>query len=129
MLAATGVGGFILLAAWYGASGAVEPRHQIPWLDAAAGGLIVAAAGMAAFLRLTRQALAERLARLQQGVEDRRPANRIRQPQPAAAFVASGVMTRYHRPGCPLVTGKDVAAGSREAHEDRGRRPCGICQP
>jgi hypothetical protein len=46
-----------------------------------------------------------------------------------AALVATSSMARYHRPSCPLATGKAVRAAGRATHEVAGRRPCGVCRP
>lgn len=36
---------------------------------------------------------------------------------------------RFHRPGCPMVAGKQVQGGSWEGFVESGRTACEICQP
>jgi hypothetical protein len=52
-------------------------------------------------------------------------------PGPAGAepLVAGPNMARYHRPSCPLAAGKPVRPENRRAHEQAGRRACGVCAP
>jgi hypothetical protein len=38
-------------------------------------------------------------------------------------------MTRYHRPDCELVVGKEVVTAGRNEHAAQGRRPCAVCEP
>jgi hypothetical protein len=46
-----------------------------------------------------------------------------------AGLIAVDGATLYHRPGCPLVTGKRTAEAAVETHEANGLRPCGVCEP
>jgi hypothetical protein len=42
-------------------------------------------------------------------------------------LVSASSMTRYHRPDCPLVSGKEVRPLSEARHRARGRRACHVC--
>jgi hypothetical protein len=44
-------------------------------------------------------------------------------------LVAAANMTRYHRPACPLASGKVVQTAAVGRHRQAGRRPCGVCLP
>lgn len=37
--------------------------------------------------------------------------------------------TRYHRPDCVLVSGRDLSEAARSDHETAGRRACRACLP
>jgi hypothetical protein len=35
--------------------------------------------------------------------------------------------TYFHRPSCPMVTGRDLLTARRSEHEASGLAPCGVC--
>ena len=134
LLATTGVGVALIAVSWFGAADATAVETQVRWVNAAVVGVVVLGAGNALWLLTGRRAagqlrrtvvdsdqLARRLTALSQRA-DRREAG-------VAAPVAGQHMTRYHRPDCPLVAGKQVTSGSVTTHVKRGRRPCGVCLP
>ena len=100
----------------------------MPFLDLGIAGLLVATVGGVRWLAAgfktvrVRKAAAVALVRSRFGsVEASGPADR------SDGFVAAARMTRYHRPGCSLVAGKDVSAATLAEHSAAGRRPCGVC--
>ena len=48
---------------------------------------------------------------------------------PGADFVRVAGMTRFHQPGCPLVTGKPVRPLIIEEARAAALEPCGVCGP
>lgn len=51
------VGAAVLTVAWLEASGYVSLQHQVPWLDAAIAGVIVAAVGNVSWLLVGRRSV------------------------------------------------------------------------
>jgi len=122
------VASLVLLAAgWFGAGGEALLEDQVPFLNVAVAGLLVGAAGGALWVIAGIRAVRARKAAVKVLV-----AARAGGPAGAASvgsdmFVAGAAMTRFHRPDCSLVAGKDVAATTRADHERAGRRACGMC--
>lgn len=120
------VGLALITFSWLAASAQVVVRDQIRWMNVALLG--VAIAGLANGRWYTR-------GRLSVGARRRRFVVCLGEgfENPAASdagepvFVALPGMRRFHRPGCPLVTGKATRSASVEAHSAAGRRPCGVC--
>jgi hypothetical protein len=127
----TNVAGLALvLAGWYESAGTGSTRTGLAWLCVSLGGL--AAAGVANGLWLLRGLRAIGFA----GVavlpppKTSAPAIFIPDAKRRGLGVVSGAgMSRYHRPGCPLVVGKAVTASDRRALEGSGLSPCGVCEP
>lgn len=125
--ATTAVGVVLVLAAWYAASDELTLAAQTGWLTLGTAGVVVLGAGNLAWLLAGWRAITLERRRLFALV----PATTA----PAAPtevvgeLVAARSMTRFHRPGCPLVAGKRVRHYAFATHEARGRRPCGVCQP
>ena len=129
----------VILAARAGAGHEVVTDRQIGWVNLGIAGLLIITAANTAWLLAGRRACW----RLRHGLL---PAERG-WPWPAATaapvvaggiaaapgrvqlLVASEAMTWFHSPGCRMVAGKDVAAGSEADHRAAGRRPCAICLP
>jgi len=118
----------LIIIAWVVSSGESRFSHQISWVSVAITGLIVAGVCNVFFVLTARQAMRTRAMRLGGGaaIDDE-------QLVAAAAdddrLVAGRAMTRYHRPDCILVHGKNVRAAARALHEKRGRSACGVCRP
>lgn len=124
-----------LSVCWFGAAGSGEPARGILWLDAAVGDVIAMAVVIALWILGGRRAVGEYRKLLLSVVESR--------PSPAAfgqvtavsrvggpgRLVSGAQMTKYHREGCPLVSGKAVRAATARAHQRRGLQPCGVCRP
>jgi hypothetical protein len=124
----------LLLVAWVKASGELQPKGQIGWLNLGVAGATIA---VAAGVRVVTRARHAVTARQQVVVGALRHSN-LRsvgvidlRSHPVAddAPVSSAAMTRYHRAGCLLAAGKPVAPATRPSHEAAGRRPCGVCTP
>lgn len=144
-----GLGLVLLIVSWWGTSGTTEFAAHLGWLAVGAGGVVVSALGMGLWLFVGRQRVAVRYGVLAAGARqyavaaegasleasrgggeaDQRE-SRCKAPSlDDARPVANAQMSRYHRPGCLLVKGKQVRAQERETHEGAGRRPCEVCLP
>jgi hypothetical protein len=121
--------GLVLMAvAWYGSGDGRPFDRQVPFIDLAVGGLMIAVVGGGLFLLTGLRAVSARKAAVKVLVAQR-AAERVAGSSGHAsdALVAGADMTRFHRSGCSLVTGKAVAATTLAEHEQAGRRPCGLC--
>lgn len=128
----TGLSVILIVAGWWGASGTIDTATQTAWTAVSIGGLIIAGTGNALWLLHGRRAVAEQQRRLLSLPVTARAetAPRREEARPTEdVVVATDTMTRYHRPDCPLVAGKDVRAAEVRDHQQKGRRPCGVCTP
>ena len=133
----------VTLVAWWAASGTGKATEQIGFSSLALVAAVIALASNTWFLARGRQMI-----RGAQGVVmgERRfapftghtvpPApNGSRRPRagtvvpPDGRYPTVSGTSRYHRPSCPLVAGKDTDDAPRSAHEQAGRHPCEVCQP
>jgi hypothetical protein len=130
VLAGAGVLGVVLLVvSWIGTSARDTLAEQTGWIGIGIASLAAAALGGSHWLLQGRRAVGRRRRVWMTAERARRAAaRRAGAPVVTAGFVAGAAMTRYHRPHCPLVAGKPVAVAARGAHEQAGRRPCGVCQ-
>jgi hypothetical protein len=135
-----GLGGIVIVVAWYVAAGEATFAQQVGPIDAAIAGLLLSGVGNLAWLLHGRRALGER--------------RRLLLPDVAAATASTGAppvvvgplstttaatddvflagegMERFHRPSCALAAGRTGwRTATRREHEDAGRRPCGVCRP
>ncbi|GAA5108238.1 hypothetical protein [Haloechinothrix salitolerans] len=122
----TAIGLFVLIGAWFGASGSGSVSQQMGWLNLGVAGVTVFAAGNALWLLRGRRAVGERRASLVwlDTDEDEQAA-----PSRAVATESSHLVcipgaARVHRADCPLVADKHV-----EPADMAGCRPCGVCTP
>lgn len=125
VLAASALTGASLVVwAWIGVNGRVTVRDQIPWLNLAVMGVVLAGGANAIVLASVRRRV--RTAR-------RAVVRRVQQfalPLPAAEPASTGpvtaaLMTWYHDPACTLMRFKQpVAEGAAAA---KGRVPCPAC--
>jgi hypothetical protein len=138
------IGGVVVVASWYVCAGDTTFSQQIGPTDAALAGLLLAAVGNLVWLLHGRRALGERRRVLLPDVGEATEPSRRRVLQeredlpsvPVGAhneevvLVAGEHMERFHRPECPLASGRTGwAAMTRQDHESAGRRPCGVCRP
>jgi len=126
----------VLVAAWFGLSDELVFTRQIPLLDLAVVATVAGGVANVAWIVQGRSAVRRRKATFLRQVAAALPAT-VAAPQrsdPRSSlaamgdgFVAAARMTRYHRPDCPLLDGKDVrpVGGS----EQRDRTACGVCRP
>lgn len=128
------VGLSLLLAAYVQVSGTASLSWQIGWTSLGIVGLVIGGFGNTLWLLAGRRAVGARQRRL---VPDRpihtaaaaSQCNNCKGQREADSLVAGLKMTRYHRPDCVLVRGKDVQARSRADHERASCRPCQVCEP
>ena len=127
VLAGVGLAGLAL--AWYGASGRADWADELPSVCAGAAGAAVAVLGLvswlAAGLRRVRRLRREVLPLVQAAATRRQAAGTTTVPSAVDGFVAAPGMTRFHRPTCPLTTGKPVRPVRRG--DAGGLVPCGVC--
>jgi hypothetical protein len=128
-LLALGVVG--LVAGYEGTSGTLRVGHQVPWINLAGAALLVSGAGVVAFLTAGRRAIGRRRLGLFGNLAEAGSAVAAAGSGLAAGdLVAAPAMTRYHRADCSFVAGKTgLAASSSAAHQQAGRKPCGVCLP
>jgi hypothetical protein len=138
----TGLGGIVIVVAWYVAAGEATFAQQVGPIDAALAGLVLSGMGNLAWLLHGRRALGERR---QLMLPDVAAATPMAPAQPlvvgplsssaatAAAddvFLAGEGMERFHRPNCALAAGRTGwTTATRREQEAAGRRPCGVCRP
>jgi hypothetical protein len=116
----------MVLAGWWGASGASSDRRQLGSVNLALGGLVVAGAANAWWLGRCRRVVV--LAR--SAVLPLTTASPWLHPVPYGPERTEGLvvgenMTRFHRASCLLAKGKEV----RPAERSEGYGPCEVCQP
>lgn len=127
--------GAVLTGAWFGASDELVFTRQIPHLDLAVVGTMVAGVVNVLWIAQGRSAVRRRkaafLRRVALVLPATVPGGETSEPSadamPTTAVVSAVRMTRYHRPDCPLVDGKEVQPLT--APEAADRRPCGLCRP
>jgi hypothetical protein len=126
------IGFILILVGWYVAHNTTEPTRHVLATNIAVGGLVLANVAHVVWvlsgLREVGQ-LRRHLLDTHAALNAARNAPATTAALDAGDLVATVEMTRYHRPTCPAVRGKPVRALSAQAHADKGRRPCGICQP
>ncbi|HVY10866.1 MAG TPA: hypothetical protein VHB18_12065 [Mycobacteriales bacterium] len=131
-LIAFNVIGFVFIAvSWYQVSGELTVRDELAWFNVGVVGLIVSGIGNGYWLlagrshvgRARMMVLPPRATPLRGDWDDRLAEDLENRP------VAGVAMTRYHRPTCPMVAGKETTSTTRRAHERAGRTPCELCEP
>jgi hypothetical protein len=127
------VGAVVCAVAWTGASGHAQLKDQKGWIAVGVAGFLVAVAGQSLWLRQGRRAVAAHAARVMGDVAALTPdvshRSTPRAVSPEQHLVAADGMRHFHRPDCPIATGRAWTPLPRRAHEATGRTPCGICQP
>jgi hypothetical protein len=117
---------------WYLAAGELSYNRQLGPTNLAVAGLIVAAAGHVwCFMRGRRRVGERRRQLIGEPIEMLGTTTSVASVQRSAmpVTVAGDGMRHYHRPECPLATGRDWPAGSPAQHEAAGWTPCGVCRP
>jgi hypothetical protein len=118
--------------AWYGASAQADWPDTLPWASLGAAAVTVALLGPVAWLmaalRRVRSLRREVMPWLEAAVSTPNIGPTV-PTAPGADFVTVGGMTRFHRPGCPLVTGKPVRPLTIEEARASALEPCGVCGP
>lgn len=149
MAVLVGLGLVLLIVSWWAISGTTEFSAHLGWLAIGVGGVVVSALGMGLWLFVGRQRIAIRYTALAARARQYAVAaegtsleagrgggeRHQRESQHDAASlddgrpVANPRMSRYHRPDCLLVEGKQVKVQKRETHQRAGRRACEVCRP
>jgi hypothetical protein len=146
---AVGVGGIVIIVAWYMCSGDASFNQQIGPTNIAVAGMVLAGLGNAIWLLRGRRTLGERRRAL---LGDPYPGARMGEsmgavtgvsgaPSPSGAattlagmvepqlFVAGADLALFHRPECALAEGRRWDAATRDEQTGAGRRACGVCRP
>jgi hypothetical protein len=130
------VGVVLWFVGWYSASDKLVEGEQVVSLNIAAGGTMLAGAGLVSWFLNGRRAIRSRRRRL---IERRRAQVRVTQvpenlpvaslaPRSSSAVLVAGPdLRRYHRADCPFAAGRNWPAAAQEQHESAGRTPCGAC--
>ncbi|MGH8972852.1 MAG: hypothetical protein ACRD0C_06565 [Acidimicrobiia bacterium] len=127
----TGAGLAGLAAAWYGGSDQADWPDALPLASLGAVATTVAMLGLVAWLvsgfrrvhRLRREVLPALHAKVGTRGAD------VTSTAGSAGFVTAEGMTRFHRPGCPLVAGKPVRPLPVDESGASALVPCGVCAP
>jgi hypothetical protein len=127
LLLAIGVIG--LIAGYAGTSGTLRVSRQVVWVNVAGAALLVSGAGVVLFLTAGRRSIGRRRVGLFGNVDEPDTAKVALSSTVATGdLVAAPTMTRYHRADCSFVADKEgVMTATAEAHQQAGRRPCGVC--
>ncbi|MCC9310289.1 hypothetical protein LN042_25005 [Kitasatospora sp. RB6PN24] len=122
-------GGALCVLGWYAVSGESVTARQLPYLASATAPGVALLTGGLVWLAV----------RLAPGGEADQPAAAVEWRAPEAAgepsvlgggLVAVPGGTLCHRPGCPLVAGKEQASPvDAAAVRRRGLAPCPVCEP
>ena len=131
------VAGIVAIAVgWAQASDTVQVSDQVDWAPVGLAGAAAVTAALVGSVLVARQAVAIRLGHLAPYIAEPSDPVRVRGGAVKSVgggadepLVAAGSMARFHRASCPLTSGKPVRPESRQAHEQAGRRPCGVCTP
>ena len=127
----TALGAGLLAASYFGVAAEVQLKDQVFFVDLGIAGVLVGTVGgvrwLAAGLRAVRVRKAAAVALVRSRFVPAQTAVTAGSAGSAEGLVTAARMTRYHRPGCPLVAGKDVSAATSAEHSAAGRRPCGVC--
>jgi hypothetical protein len=105
--------------------------NQVPGLNLAVLGAVLASAAVASLLLSGRRAVSGRRV----AVLGALPQIARRLPEDATAHVAAEVLVasddlrHFHRGSCALAADRDWTARSRREHQQAGRTPCGVCRP
>ena len=122
------IGLVLIIAGWYQASGEVTVRGQLTWLNVSMVGLGVSGWANGMWLWRGRQVIG--LARATMlPLASNRKGPRPTPALPESSLVTGPGMSRFHRPSCPLVAGKDVSGETLAHFERRGLTACDVCQP
>ncbi len=134
LLATTGIGLALMVAAWWQAADEVLLEDQVGWANLSVGGALLASYGLVSWILRGRRAVGQRRVQLLG------EAVVVDEPGPTTsgddtivqhdgALVAVVDRRFFHRAGCPLTIDRPTEATSRDAHLAAGRDACGVCRP
>jgi hypothetical protein len=125
------IGAAVLVLGWRSVASESVYAEQVPGINMAAGGVLVAGAGSILWLLAGRRAV--RLRRLTVLADLRsmpRPESHgMVHASTSQALVAGEGLRRFHRSDCTMAQGRHWSAASRLDHELAGRVACGVCRP
>lgn len=116
-----------VVVGWVGSAHEPSFHGQTRWMVAAVAGFVVMGYGAVSWLMRARSSVLQR--------------RHLLLPLPVSTGVVGSVVaaadtivvgpvpSRYHRPGCALVRGRDWACLPRAAVDLADRSPCGVCRP
>ena len=117
-----------MVVGWYEAAGRVRVEDQLSWTVLSVGGVSAVALATVTLVLAARGRVEERLRFVLASMEeDDHPASWTATVEGIGTLVAAEGMARYHLASCRLTHGKPVRGMDRLAHEEAGRRPCGVC--
>jgi hypothetical protein len=128
---ANALGLAMIAISWYQVADQLTSRDELAWLNVGIVGVAIAGVANGMWLLRGRRNIGIARVMVLPDVPGRAASawpNRLAEDLDNAS-VASAEMTRYHRPSCPLVEGKNVTAAPRRQHERVGRVPCELCEP
>jgi hypothetical protein len=143
-LVVANLGGLAMsITGWWVVSGSGTAHAQLGWLNLCVAGLVVAGGANTWWLArgwrvvcLARQIVfpwppgeAAGWATTPDYGPLAPPVPRVARPAPTGMVVSGPGMTRYHRPGCVMTAGKEVAATTAAACATAGLAPCQVCRP
>lgn len=126
--ALSAIGAILLFIGWYQASGETVYNDQLPGVNIAIAGVIIAGAGAVLLLLAGRRAVGVRQVAVLGSVPALPARNAVRTGG-SESLVSVGGLRYYHRDDCPLIQDRDLITCSRVEHETQGRTACGVCRP
>jgi len=128
-----GGGVLVCAVAWTAASGQTSLEDQVGWMSLGVMGLAVCFSAQAIWLLRGRRAVHAYVRDVlgcsgsPLAMTDRRSVTQA--GAPSGLLVAGEDLRRFHRPECPIASGREWPTGARELHEESGREACGVCRP
>jgi hypothetical protein len=126
--------GFLAVGvSWFGASGTLTLSHQLLWMVLGIAGAAIAALVQGMFVLTAFRSIKDRRFAIMTDLDALVAPYESGDVRPEATTdptvrVAAATMVHFHRPTCPLVSGKDATlVGSAEEHAASGRTACGVC--
>lgn len=103
---------------------------QVPGINVAIAGAVVANAAGVLLLLAGRRSVAARRAGVLGAVPDAQDrAASVSAPASSILLVGGEGLTHFHRADCAMAAGRDWPVLERAAHERAGRTACGVCTP
>lgn len=119
-----------VISGWIGASGVSSVRRGLLWLGISLTGLVIAGVSNGWWLLVGLRSVGGRASVSVPPVVGRASLAKRSEPRSRQdRLVSAAGMTRYHRAGCVLVQGREIAEKTASKHQAAGLRPCGVCEP
>jgi hypothetical protein len=131
MLSLSALGAACAFAGWVGSSRTGRTSTGELWLVLGIVGLVLEGSGIATWLLMGTRRVRSRQAELLGPLLSRHEpdAHAVVAATDGTELLSTPTMTRYHRPGCELVSGKDAVPATLRKHLAAGRQACGVCRP